>query len=200
MAKELPQGARVLDVGAGDGAVAGFLLAKRPDLRFTLIDLAAEVGAFLSEAAAAKTEIRPATAISKITAEGGRYDAIIIADVVHHVPVETRASFFADLAACRSSAGAVRLLVKDIQPGSLRAWLAKVADWYVTGDRNVRLLAMSELVADLRSAFGDTIEQVETSVPDPPNYLVVFRFADADHGAGEEVSTSGGNTKRPMKV
>jgi 16S rRNA G527 N7-methylase RsmG len=50
MADRLPRSARVLDVGGGDGYVANLLLARRADIRVTLIDPSQEIGSFIDAA------------------------------------------------------------------------------------------------------------------------------------------------------
>ena len=105
-----------------------------------------------------------------------RYDAVIVADVVHHVPQEARDAFFADLRACCEAVGAKVLIVKDIEPGGLRAWLAVWSDWYVTGDRQVRLAPAAETVGRLQARLGVGSEAVRLTTPDPPNYCAVIRL------------------------
>lgn len=75
LAEMLPQGARVLDVGCGDGAVAEQVLARRPDLTIEGIDVL----------------VRPAARI-RVTAFDGlsipgdddAFDAVMMVDVLHH--------------------------------------------------------------------------------------------------------------------
>ena len=174
---QLPQGAHCLDLGGGDGLVSNMLLSRRPDLRMTLIDVAERVGGFIEPRFADRVALRPATPLARLTAEGFRCDVVLMTDVVHHVPLDQRASFFGDLAAFCRSAGAARLLVKDVEPGSLRAGLGVLSDKYVTGDRQVSLLPHARLRAALEHAFGpDGLERFEASFPDHPNYCAVIRL------------------------
>jgi len=176
MAAELPPGARCLDVGGGDGALAEVLLRRRPDLRITLIDLAADVGGFLSPAARERVEIRPATPLSELTAEGRAFDAVILADVMHHVPVDARAGFLGDLRAFCAASGCRLLIVKDVEPGGVRARLSYLSDHFITGDRNVSLIAAATVRARLEATLGGELLSVETTVPDAPNYCLVARL------------------------
>ena len=73
----LPQGASVLDVGAGDGTIASLCLERRPDVRIEGIDV----------------QIRPHTRIPVRTFDGaclpygdGSMDVVMFVDVLHHTP------------------------------------------------------------------------------------------------------------------
>jgi SAM-dependent methyltransferase len=75
IAKQLPQGASVLDVGCGDGAMARAILDARPDLTLTGVDVL----------------IRPHTAIPVRAFDGHtlpvgnrEVDAVLFVDVLHH--------------------------------------------------------------------------------------------------------------------
>jgi SAM-dependent methyltransferase len=71
----LPRGARVLDIGAGDGTLASLLVERRPDLDVTGVDVL----------------VRPETRIPVTQFDGlhapfedGAFDAALLVDVVHH--------------------------------------------------------------------------------------------------------------------
>ena len=73
----LPQGASVLDVGAGDGTIASLCLERRPDIRVEGIDV----------------QIRPNTRIPVRHFDGaslpygdGGVDVVMFVDVLHHTP------------------------------------------------------------------------------------------------------------------
>ena len=80
IARLLPAGATVLDVGAGDGLLAAELLRSRPDISISGVDV----------------QVRPEAAI-RIRAFDGRqlpfadasFDAVILVDVVHHADEPT---------------------------------------------------------------------------------------------------------------
>jgi 2-polyprenyl-6-hydroxyphenyl methylase/3-demethylubiquinone-9 3-methyltransferase len=179
MDTQLPPGARCLDVGGGDGALADILLRRRADLRMTMIDLAPEIGGFLGDDVRDRVVVRPATALSRVTEEGGRFDALILADVMHPVPREARPGFLADLRAFCETSGCRLLILKDVEPGGLRARLSYLSDHHVTGDKGVSLIGAGALEAQLRAALGSQIEAVEHGRPDPPNYCLTVRLRDA---------------------
>ena len=72
-AAELPEGARVHEVGTGSGAVALALLSERPDLRVTASDLspeAAEVARENAERLGIELEVTVAKGLPEELAEG----------------------------------------------------------------------------------------------------------------------------------
>ena len=167
----MPKGSRVLDIGGGDGALVDRLLDCRPDLKITMCDLAPEIGSFLSPANRAKVQLFPAT---DFTVVRGIYDFVTLSDVVHHVPVDQRPCFFEQLAGHCEGWQCQNLIVKDIEPGSLRATVAKWMDWYVTGDRHVRPFARSQF-AQLAERYFPPARRV-SAMPDKPNYCELLSW------------------------
>jgi SAM-dependent methyltransferase len=165
MADRLPRSARVLDVGGGDGYVANLLLARRADIRVTLIDPSQEIGSFIDAAHLDRVTLRPGTMLDDVS---GEFDVIILVDVAHHISLQIRPQFFASLAATAGRIGCRSIVIKDILPGGLRAKLAIWSDWYITGDRDVRLLGPGDF--DLPG-----FELSERAMPDFPNYGIVLR-------------------------
>lgn len=161
----IPEKAKVLDIGGGDGALVNRLLNQRPDLTVTMCDLAAEIGSFLSEMNRARVQLVPQTEFSMIE---GEYDFVTLCDVVHHVPVDQRSSFFELLASKCRKWQCRNIIVKDIQPGGSRAALAKWMDWYITGDRHVVPFARADL-RKLAECYFPQARRISV-MPDSPNY------------------------------
>jgi len=169
--RELPKGANILDIGGGDGALIDRLLDRRPDIAVTMCDIAPTVGAFLSDAHRDQVTQLPATDFADVE---GRFDVVMITDVMHHVPVGEREGFFAALAASCERWGARRLFFKDVEPGHVRSTMSLLADWYITGDRHVVLFP--------RAAFGDMARRHfpsatrRSAMPDRPNYCEILSW------------------------
>jgi 2-polyprenyl-3-methyl-5-hydroxy-6-metoxy-1,4-benzoquinol methylase len=165
MAARLPRDGRILDVGGGDGFVMNAVLARRADIRVTMTDLAPRIGGVIAPAHRPRVELRPTTSVEAID---GAFDVLTLSDVVHHVPVPARPAFFAALSATATRTGCGSVLIKDIQPGGLRAKLAELGDHYVTGDRQVRQLPPEAIELP-------GFERTELEMPDHPNYCLVLK-------------------------
>jgi hypothetical protein len=177
IAAEIPTGARVLDVGGGDGEPLNRLLELRPDIQVTTIDVAPRVGQWIEPRYLDRVTCMPSTSLEAYLASGAALpDILLLCDVMHHVPVAEREPFLAVVGDLLRRSQRTRLIVKDVEPGHWRATLGWLSDRYVTGDDAVRLISRNELVAAMRRAH-DELRWHETSVfsSDPPNYALVFR-------------------------
>jgi hypothetical protein len=174
VSEHTPPGAKILDVGGGDGYAANLLLSLRSDVQLTLIDVAPIVGSVISPANASRTTLRPATPIDRVD---GRFDLITLTDVIHHVPLAERAAFFHSLSETAARTGCRKIVIKDIEPGNLRALLALWGDLYVTGDRGV-----TQIEADAIVLPG--FRRAETEMIDFPNYCLVFLADHLESGDG----------------
>jgi hypothetical protein len=176
LACEIPQGAHVLDIGGGDGEHLNGLLDLRPDLHVTTIDVAASMGTWIEARHKARVMRMPATDLRRyVTLDCPAPDAIIICDVVHHIPRDQRPAFFAEVAASLDRWPGLRVIIKDVQPGHLRSALGYLSDRFVTGDDNVSLVSRKELV-ELMQCSDHAIRWTETHLfaRDSPNYALVF--------------------------
>ena len=167
--RELPNGARILDIGGGDGAVVDKLLDRRPDIEVTMCDLAPSIGSFLSDTNRARVKLAPGRAFSEMP---GPYDVVTISDVIHHVPLEERDSFFMSLAKCCEHWKCRKIIFKDIEPSGPRARLAFLADWHITGDKQVRPFSQSSFTSMAAEHFCGSTKSL--FMPDWPNYCAVI--------------------------
>jgi hypothetical protein len=181
---ELPEGAEVLDVGGGDGALLGRLLRIQPHVRATLVDQSARVGLSLDDRDRKRVRLLASTSVSDCRAIGvPRPHAIVISDVLHHVPRAQRLGFLREVA--ELGRPSVRFVaIKEVAPQGWRARLGLLSDWYVTGDRHVELLAPEELVALVLEAFpGFVARPTRLLERDAPNYCIVFEAPGSVAGA-----------------
>jgi SAM-dependent methyltransferase len=81
LAPLFPPGAKVLDVGCGDGLLSCALSLRRPDLAIEGVEVRLREQAFI--------EVKPFDG-RRLPAPDGRYDAVLLVDVVHHAaePIE----------------------------------------------------------------------------------------------------------------
>jgi 2-polyprenyl-3-methyl-5-hydroxy-6-metoxy-1,4-benzoquinol methylase len=166
--------ARVLEVGGGDGQLMNALCARFPQLKATIIDIQAEVGTALDPSVRQRVEVLGGTSVRAYAAlERPAPDLVLLCDVLHHVPPAQRAAFLEDLALVVRAD--TLLFVKDVRPGSPRAYLGYLSDYYITGDRAVSPLAEADVEAMIASQFP-WLEPRRTGlhVRDAPNYSIVF--------------------------
>ncbi len=171
----LPLEAQILEIGAGHGELTNVLLARYPTVTVTMQELAPRTGFCLRPKFLGRVRLLPATPLDAPVIRDQRYDAILITDVLHHVPLDERETFL------RAVAGLVEgrqvtLVFKDLQPIGLRAWLSAAADRYITGDRDVSLVPQAEYEAMVQRALPNAhFERTSLYECDPPNYAFTVR-------------------------
>lgn len=146
-----PTARRILEIGCGDGDVAGALTEAYPMAEYTGIDVAPAPGRrFRGDRSRASFSVETSTQL--LARHPAPFDLVIIADVLHHVPEETdRAGLLADAAALTDAGGVV--LVKEWErTGSAAYWAGWAADYFISGDRAVHYLNRSNLLALINSA------------------------------------------------
>ncbi len=175
----LPDGCHILDIGGGDGDVINLLLARFASARVTMIDLATNIGGSLSTTVADRVRVLPGLSLAAYAQQdaGPRPGAVIISDVIHHIPPAARPAFFGDL---RNFVGdaPVKLIVKDVEPGHPLAWLGYMSDRLISGDPNVSLVSREEVSRLVRATFPKAaVRETALHQVNPPNYSLVFDLA-----------------------
>jgi 2-polyprenyl-6-hydroxyphenyl methylase/3-demethylubiquinone-9 3-methyltransferase len=179
IASAIPDDAKCLDIGGGDGMIANTLLERRTDISITMIDLASSIGSFVDKKFSERITVLPETPVGEFAKQTGKFDAVIMADVLHHIPAGTRAQFFADLRSQMANSDCALLIIKDIEPNSLRGLLSVLSDKYITGDRHVSLISSSELREIVNDCFGqENITKFDVELPDYPNYCAVIQLCE----------------------
>ena len=176
LATVIPRDAHVLDVGGGDGQPLNHLLALRPDLKITTLDPGPDVGQWIDARFDARVTRLPSTSLADYVAAGRTDpDAVLIADVMHHIPETSRTQFLDSIRVLLERVPHLRIIVKDVEPGSWRAVLGYWSDLYITGDRNVSPISRERLARLFEDALGP-IRRRDTDLfeTDSPNYAVAF--------------------------
>lgn len=176
LAAVIPGGAHVLDVGGGDGEPLNHLLSIRSDLHITTLDPAQVVGEWIEARFEQQVVRLPCTSLADYLASGRpEPDALLMSDVLHHVRECERPAFLGAVRALLDRTPGMRIIVKDVEPGSWRALLGYWSDRYVTGDAGVSLVSRGRLVDMLREALGPLRhEHTDLFETDRPNYAIVF--------------------------
>jgi hypothetical protein len=172
----IPRDAHLLDIGGGDGEPLNHLLDLRPDLRITTLDPGHTVGRWIETRFADRVTRLPGTSLADYLGEGRTYpDAILIADVLHHIPEAARAGFLGSVRLLLERVPTLRIVVKDVEPGSWRALLGYWSDRYITGDPNVSPISRERLARIFEEALGPLrSEDTNLFEIDRPNYAVAF--------------------------
>ncbi|MFN2427166.1 MAG: cyclopropane-fatty-acyl-phospholipid synthase family protein [Candidatus Binatia bacterium] len=171
----LAEGSELLDVGGGDGALLERILRRQPGLRASLVDLHASVGLSLTGDRRERVCLLPSTRVRECASRGiPPPDAVLVADVLHHVPPAQRASFLREIREFTGGRPPL-LVVKEVAPVGWRARLGLLSDRYVTGDRHVVLLTAGEVKKLVAEVFPELVPR-ETALMerDSPNYCILF--------------------------
>jgi 2-polyprenyl-3-methyl-5-hydroxy-6-metoxy-1,4-benzoquinol methylase len=172
----VPTPRRILEVGCGDGDVATKLVTAFPDTVYLGIDPAPTAGRRYQ--GPARATFLPTTLDALAENADDRYDLVLIVDVLHHVPTDERATLVRDAAELLAEGG--RLVIKEWERNerSVPYWAGWAADYYVSGDRNVRYMTRDELRDLVRSAAPTLAHQHTASTrPWACNVLHVYRSA-----------------------
>ena len=176
LASAMPSDAHLLDVGGGDGEPLNYLLVLRPDLRVTTLDTGPVVGQWLERRFEGQVQRLPGMSLADyVAACRPDPDVVLLADVLHHVPELARPAFLQGVAVLLQRVPLLRIIVKDVEPGSWRARLGYWSDRYVTGDRAVSPISRERLVRLLLESLGPLRhEHTDLFEVDRPNYAIAF--------------------------
>jgi hypothetical protein len=176
LAAAIPRDVHLLDVGGGDGQPLNHLLSIRPDLTITTLDPAPVVGQWIDPRYDGQVKRMPRTNLAEFVAcPHAHPDAILIADVMHHIPKSARHKFLDSVAVLLDRVPGLRIIVKDVEPGHWRALLGSWSDRYITGDRNVSLISRDSVTGLFEEVLGP-LHREDTNLfkMDAPNYAIVF--------------------------
>jgi hypothetical protein len=176
LATVIPHNAHLLDIGGGDGEPLNHLLALRPDLRVTTLDPGPIVGQWIDERFNGQVVRLARTSLEEYLARGRPDpDAVLIADVLHHIPKADRAGFLSTLRVLLERVPQIRIIVKDVEPGFWRARLGYWSDRYITRDLGVTPISRDHLTHLFEETFGPLRrENTNLFEADRPNYAIAF--------------------------
>ncbi len=176
LAEVIPLDAHLLDIGGGDGEPLNHLLALRPDLHVTTLDPAPTVGQWIETGFDAQVTRLPRTSLAEyLAANRPDPDAVLISDVLHHIPPAARPLFLDSLGLLLQRVPRLRIIVKDVEPSSWRALVGYWSDRYITGDLGVSLISSANLARLFEDALGP-LQREDTNLfaTDRPNYAIAF--------------------------
>jgi SAM-dependent methyltransferase len=143
--------AEILEIGCGDGLVTERLARAFPGSALTGIDICSQPGRLYRGDRAHVRFLRTSSeALS--TAEGARFQLVIIADVLHHVPHRNWARFLSSVAPLMAD-GATLVLKDWVREWTPAYMIGYLSDRFVTGER-IRHPDEEELRSLAQSAFG----------------------------------------------
>ncbi len=151
--RDWSQPKRILEIGCGEGALAELVVRDFPEAEYLGIDIISHLGR-MYVGPQDKVEFRQVTAEYLANELPGKFDLILINDVMHHVPEALRLGLLAAAKDLLAPEGA--LIFKDWvrRPSPIHA-LCYVADVYVGGDKSVRYMPMDEQRNMLSEVFGN---------------------------------------------
>lgn len=142
LARQVPQAARILEVGGGEGAVTELLARIHPAAQILSIDITPRIGR-LYAGRTERVEFREAMVGEIASTQPGAFDMVVVSDVIHHIPRHLRAGFLGEVAACLAPGG--QLVIKEwARSHTPIHWLCHASDRWLTGDR-VAFLTPDEL-------------------------------------------------------
>ena len=147
-----PDPRRILEVGCGEGAVSERLAAVYPNAEIAAIDITPNVGR-LYAGPPGRVRFAQMTVEAFAAQENGKFDLIVLADVLHHVPPGSlRRSILETIKALLSDGG--HLAFKEWERTRTPIhWLGYLSDRWITGDR-ISYMSGEEIRTQLTDVFG----------------------------------------------
>ena len=147
-----PSASAILEVGCGEGAVTGRLSRAYPDADITAIDITPRLGR-LFDGRREKVRFIECPVQDIAAREPGRFDLVVLGDVMHHVPADLRQGIFEAVRATLAPGGT--FVFKDWERTATPIhWMCHASDRWLTGDR-VCFMTREEMRRRLASSFGE---------------------------------------------
>lgn len=167
-----PTARRILEIGCGEGAVTERLVELYPEAEILAIDVTPRLGRMF-RGDATRVRFRQVQAETIASEAPAAFDLVLLCDVLHHVPVHSRASILA--AAARALADGGTFFFKDWAPSrTIIHVLVSATDRFITGD-DVSYVSEAQARVMLEQAFGSRRVSPTSRVVPPRmnNYVLV---------------------------
>lgn len=162
----------ILEIGCGDGLVTERLALAFPGAALTGIDICPQPGR-LYRGDPTRVRFLRSSAQELRAAEAARFQLVIIADVLHHVPYPDWTGFLASVRPLLAD-GATLVLKDWVREWTPAYFIGYLSDRLITGDR-IRYPGEPELRALARGAFGSDAIRSEFRVgPWHSNFALVI--------------------------
>jgi len=147
----VPDAKHILEVGCGEGAMTERIVRAYPEAHVTSIDIRPNAGR-LYRGPKDVVRFRQETVEQLADREPNSFDLVILADVMHHVPLDHRRSLLDAIQRALLPGGS--LIFKDwvISRAPIH-WLCDSSDRYLTGD-NVSYFTQQSLRSLVQGIFG----------------------------------------------
>lgn len=166
----------MIDIGSGDGEILDKILTKNKNIKAHAIDISPNIGGMIRDENLPRVQLIPSYSIQQYRNSKKYKDAryLILSDVLHHIPKEKRDKFFDELfLLCNKR---TNLIIKDIEPGFLKATLSLFADKYISGDKQTSLISQDEVISKIKNRYPKiVINKTLLLEKNPPNYCLVFK-------------------------
>ena len=163
---------RVLEIGAGEGAVTEIIAQVFPDASVLAIDIIPHVGR-LYNGRKKGVEFRQQPVQALAEEEPGQFDLVVMSDVLHHIPDGMRPEIIRSIVTVLSTDGCVFL--KDWERNANPIYyLCYASDRWITGDRIAYLTSEEAKALVLREAPDLRVVSTDTVKPWSNNYALVF--------------------------
>lgn len=169
----VPQAQRILEVGCGEGAMTERIVQSYPAASISAIDITPRIGR-LYRGPVSTVNFCQETVEQAARRSPASFDLVILADVMHHVPLDARKSMLSAIRHAMAPNG--NLIFKDwLVSATPIHWLCEACERYLTGD-DVSYFTREGLNALVTSTFGpNSVFRTDTVRPWPNNMVVLVR-------------------------
>lgn len=147
----VPSAREILEVGCGEGAVTERLARAYPEATITGIDIDPDAGR-LYEGPTDRVRFLTTTIQDFAAGKPGRFDLIVLADVLHHVPPNLRRPLLDTVRALLAPGGRVAFKEWERTFTPIH-WLGYASDRWITGDR-ISYMRRGEMIDRIGQSFG----------------------------------------------